>query len=58
MSTSFFVFLFFYIDNTKNVCDNQSQLRRNMKTRIIREGRIVKEYGIVNGSWKLIRVFC
>ena len=29
-----------------------------MKTRIIREGRIVKEYGIVNGSWKLIRVFC
>jgi hypothetical protein len=29
-----------------------------MKTRIVREGRVVKEYGLVNGSWKLLRVFC
>lgn len=29
-----------------------------MVKRIIREGRVVKEYGLINGSWKLIRVFC
>jgi hypothetical protein len=29
-----------------------------MKTKIIREGRIVKEYGFINGTWKLIRVYC
>jgi hypothetical protein len=29
-----------------------------MKTRIIREGRIVKEYTLINGAWKLTRVYC
>jgi hypothetical protein len=29
-----------------------------MKTKIVREGRIVKEYALVNGAWKLVKVYC
>lgn len=29
-----------------------------MKTKIVREGRVVYEYGLVDGEWKLIRVIC
>jgi hypothetical protein len=29
-----------------------------MKTKIVREGRLVKEYELINGKWELVRVYC
>jgi hypothetical protein len=29
-----------------------------MKTRIVRTGRIIKEYTLIRGAWKLTRVYC